>query len=62
MRNARRPVTRAELMENVWNQPFDPSTNLVDVYVKYVRDKVDADFDFKLIRTMRGIGYVLSDE
>jgi DNA-binding response OmpR family regulator len=62
MRNARRPVTRAELMENVWNQPFDPSTNLVDVYVKYVRDKVDADFEFKLIRTMRGIGYVLSDE
>ena len=62
MRNARRPVTRAELMENVWNQPFDPSTNLVDVYVKYVRDKVDADFDFKLIRTMRGVGYVLSDE
>jgi DNA-binding response OmpR family regulator len=62
MRNARRPVTRAELMENVWNQPFDPSTNLVDVYVKYVRDKVDADCEFKLIRTMRGIGYVLSDE
>jgi DNA-binding response OmpR family regulator len=62
VRNARRPVTRSELMENVWNQPFDPSTNLVDVYVKYVRDKVDANFDFKLIRTMRGIGYVLSDE
>jgi DNA-binding response OmpR family regulator len=62
IRNARRPVTRSELMEKVWNQPFDPSTNLVDVYVKYVRDKVDAGFDFKLIRTMRGIGYVLSDE
>jgi DNA-binding response OmpR family regulator len=62
VRNARRPVTRSELMENVWNQPFDPSTNLVDVYIKYVRDKVDADSDFKLIRTMRGIGYVLSDE
>lgn len=62
MRNARRPITRAELMENVWNQPFDPSTNLVDVYIKYVRDKVDADFDLKLIRTMRGIGYVLSDQ
>jgi DNA-binding response OmpR family regulator len=62
VRNARRPVTRAELMENVWNQPFDPSTNLVDVYIKYVRDKVDADSQFKLIRTLRGIGYVLSDE
>jgi two-component system copper resistance phosphate regulon response regulator CusR len=62
VRNARRPVSRAELMENVWNQPFDPSTNLVDVYVKYVRDKVDANSECKLIRTMRGIGYVLSDE
>jgi two-component system OmpR family response regulator len=50
------------LMENVWKQPFDASTNLVDVYVKYVRDKVDAGFDSKLIRTVRGIGYVLSDE
>ncbi len=62
VRNARRTVTRAELMENVWKQPFDASTNLVDVYVKYVRDKVDAGFDSKLIRTVRGIGYVLSDE
>ena len=49
-------------MENVWHQPFDPSTKLVDVYIKYVRDKVDANYDFKMIRTMRGIGYVLSDE
>ncbi len=62
LRNARRPVSRAELMENVWHQPFDASTNLVDVYVKYVRDKVDGDHQFKLIRTLRGIGYVLSDE
>jgi DNA-binding response OmpR family regulator len=62
VRNARRTVTRSELMENVWHQPFDPSTNLVDVYIKYVRDKVDANYDFKMIRTMRGIGYVLSDE
>jgi DNA-binding response OmpR family regulator len=49
-------------MENVWNQTFDATTNLVDVYIKYVRDKVDSGFDFKLIRTMRGVGYVLSDE
>ena len=62
VRNARRPVSRAELMENVWHQPFDASTNLVDVYVKYVRDKVDGDSELKLIRTLRGIGYVLSDE
>jgi len=48
-------------MEHVWNMPFDPSTNLVDVYVKYVRDKVDGlEFPVRLIRTIRGVGYVLS--
>jgi two-component system, OmpR family, copper resistance phosphate regulon response regulator CusR len=62
MRNARQAVTRAMIMENVWNMPYDASTNLVDVYVKYVRDKVDgADFPARLIRTVRGVGYVLSD-
>jgi DNA-binding response OmpR family regulator len=62
MTNARRPVTRAMIMENVWKAPYDGSTNLVDVYSKYVRDKVDAGFPLKLIRTIRGIGYVLTDD
>jgi DNA-binding response OmpR family regulator len=62
MRNARRVVTRAMIMEQVWNTTFDSSTNLVDVYVKYVRDKVDADFPKKMIRTIRGVGYMLQDE
>ena len=62
MRNADRPISRATIMEEVWNIPFDPSTNVVDVYLKYVRDKVDLDGEKKLIRTMRGVGYVLSDE
>ena len=62
MRNAGRPVSRSSLMEQVWNMPFDPSTNVVDVYVKYVRDKVDLDGEAKLIRTMRGVGYVLADD
>jgi len=62
MRNARQTVTRAMIMEHVWNMPFDNSTNLVDVYVKYVRDKVDnAEFSTQLIRTVRGVGYVFSD-
>ncbi len=62
MRNARQAVTRAMIMEHVWNMPYDASTNLVDVYVKYVRDKVDGDtFPTRLIRTVRGVGYVLSD-
>jgi two-component system copper resistance phosphate regulon response regulator CusR len=49
-------------MENVWHQKFDASTNLVDVYVKYVRDKVDGQSELKLIRTLRSVGYLLSDE
>jgi two-component system, OmpR family, copper resistance phosphate regulon response regulator CusR len=62
MRNARQTVTRAMIMEHVWNMPFDNSTNLVDVYIKYVRDKVDnTEFSTQLIRTVRGVGYVLSD-
>ena len=62
MRNARQTVTRAMIMEHVWNMPFDNSTNLVDVYVKYVRDKVDTpDFSSQMIRTVRGVGYVLSE-
>ena len=62
MRNAGRPVSRASLMQYVWNMPFDPTTNLVDVYVKYVRDKVDREGELKLIRTIRGVGYLVSDE
>jgi two-component system copper resistance phosphate regulon response regulator CusR len=61
MANARRPVTRAALMEYVWKAPYDASTNLVDVYVKYVRDKVDKEFSAKLVRTIRGVGYVIAD-
>jgi two-component system, OmpR family, copper resistance phosphate regulon response regulator CusR len=61
MLNARRPVNRAMIMENVWKAPYDAKTNLVDVYVKYVRDKVDTGDCAKLIRTVRGVGYVLAD-
>ncbi len=62
MRNARQTVTRAMIMEHVWNMPFDNSTNLVDVYVKYVRDKMDSpEFSTPLLRTVRGVGYVISD-
>jgi two-component system, OmpR family, copper resistance phosphate regulon response regulator CusR len=62
MVHARHPVSRAMIMENVWKSTYDGSTNLVDVYSKYVRDKVDAGHSLKLIRTIRGIGYVLNDE
>jgi DNA-binding response OmpR family regulator len=61
MRHPGRPVSRATLMEEVWNMPFDPSTNIVDVYMKYVRDKVDLPGEQKLTHTIRGIGYELRD-
>jgi DNA-binding response OmpR family regulator len=62
MMNARRPVNRTMIMENVWKAPYDAKTNLVDVYVKYVRDKVDTGDCSKLIRTVRGVGYVLAED
>jgi DNA-binding response OmpR family regulator len=61
MANARCTVTRAMIMEEVWKTAYDGKTNLVDVYIKYVRDKVDSGFPLRLIRTARGIGYVISD-
>ena len=59
MRNAGRPVTREEITQHVWKQPFDPSTNIVDVYVNYLRKKIDDGRKVKLLQTVRGVGYVL---
>lgn len=59
MRNAGKRVTRAEIIEHVWNLSFDTITNVVDVYINYLRKKVDAFADHKLIHTVRGIGYSL---
>lgn len=61
MRNAGKPVSRSTLLEEVWNMPPDPSTNIVDVYMKYVRDKVDLPGETKLTHTIRGVGYELRD-
>lgn len=60
MRNAGRRVTRAMIIEHVWNLSFDSSTNLVDVYINYLRRKVDDGASQKLIHTIRGVGYELS--
>jgi DNA-binding response OmpR family regulator len=60
--NIGKPVSRATLMREVWNIPFDPSTNIVDVYMKYLRDKINDVGEARLIRTVRGIGYVLSHD
>jgi DNA-binding response OmpR family regulator len=60
MRNAGRRVTRAMIIENVWNLSFYSSTNLVDVYINYLRRKIDDPSSTKLIHTIRGVGYELS--
>ena len=60
MRNAGRTVTRTMVVEHVWNLGFEGLTNIVDVYIKYLREKIDDGFDEPLIHTTRGIGYVLA--
>jgi len=55
-------VTRDMLMENVWDYDFDGGTNAVDVYIRFLRTKIDEAFDIKLIHTVRGVGYVIRDE
>lgn len=62
MRNAGRRVTRNMIIEHVWNLSFDTMTNVVDVYINYLRKKVDEDFEPKLIRTIRGVGYQLGSD
>jgi DNA-binding response OmpR family regulator len=60
MLNAGRRVTRVMIIEHVWNLSFDTSTNVIDVYVNYLRGKMDRGFSKCLIHTVRGVGYELS--
>lgn len=60
MRNSGRRVTRAMIIEHVWNLSFDTGTNIVDVYINYLRNKIDAEHTPHLIHTVRGVGYELS--
>jgi DNA-binding response OmpR family regulator len=62
MRNAGRRLTRAMIIEHVWNLTFDSTTNVVDVYINYLRRKVDDGFTPPLIHTVRGVGYQLSPD
>ena len=59
MRNAGRVLTRPMIAEHVWSQDFDTFTNVIDVYVNYLRNKIDRGQDRKLIHTIRGSGYTL---
>ena len=59
MRNAGKVISKTMILSHVWEYNFDPQTNIVDVLVSRLRDKVDRAFDRKLIHTVRGVGYVL---
>ena len=59
MRNPGRVLTRTLISEHVWDYEYDSYTNVVDVYVNYLRNKIDRDFPSKLIHTVRGVGYVM---
>jgi DNA-binding response OmpR family regulator len=59
MRNTGKVVSKTMILSHVWEYNFDPQTNIVDVLVSRLRDKVDRPFETKLIHTVRGVGYVL---
>jgi two-component system, OmpR family, copper resistance phosphate regulon response regulator CusR len=61
MRNKNRVVSRSDIAVNVWDIDFDTNTNVIDVYINYVRNKIDKKFDRKLIHTQVGMGYILKD-
>ena len=61
LRNANQVLTRTMIAEHVWDYTFDSFTNIIDVYVNYLRKKIDRNYDKKLIHTVRGIGYVLKE-
>ena len=61
MRNAERVVSKTMIMEHVWDYYFDPQTNVVESRIYKLREKIDRDFERKLIHTVRGVGYVLRE-
>lgn len=62
LRNKGIVLTRDQILENVWGYDYAGDTNVVDVYIRYLRSKVDGTHDVKLIQTVRGVGYVLREE
>ena len=62
IRNAGQVLSRSMIVDHVWDQSFDSFTNVVDVYIRYLRSKIDQGFEPKLIQTVRGVGYVLNAE
>ena len=61
MRHSDRPVTRSLIIEHVWDIHFDSVSNVVEVHINSLRNKIDRGFDAPLIQTIRGVGYMLTD-
>ena len=61
MRNRNRVLSRADIAESVWDIDFDTKTNVIDVYVNYLRNKIDKHFSTRLIHTQVGMGYILKE-
>ena len=59
--NKNRVVSRTALLENVWEIDFDLGTNIIDVYISYLRNKIDRDYPLKIIKTVVGMGYIIKD-
>jgi DNA-binding response OmpR family regulator len=62
MRNKNIAITREQLLNNVWDYEYLGDTNVVDVYVRYLRQKIDDKYGIHLINTVRGVGYIIKDE
>lgn len=62
LRNKGRVLSRTQIIENIWGYTFDPNSNVVDVHIKFLREKIDSGFDKKLIHTVRGAGYILKTD
>ena len=62
IRNKERVLSREQIEQHIWNYDYEGGTNVIDVYIRYLRRKIDKDFEPKLIHTIRGVGYVLKVE
>lgn len=62
LRNIGRPVSRGQISQHVWDLHFDPGSNVIDVYVRQLRKKIDSAYSKKLIKTIVGLGYAINDE
>jgi DNA-binding response OmpR family regulator len=62
LRNKDRVLSRTIISEHIWDYNFDTGTNLIDVYISHLRNKIDSGFERKLIHTVRGVGYVMREE